>query len=518
MRKPQQRPSRRVVLGGLATVLVFVALVARFWHPVYGFTAFFQLDASNDAVKLAAFKELPVYVYRDTGGYDGLYYAQIALDPSLRDPALPAANDNLSYRARRILPAVVAWVLGAGRPAGVVFAYSVLNIVTWLALAALLWRALPVTDSRGWLAWSGVLFSAGALGSVRLALTDLLAATLLTAAISAAERMRKYAALGSLAAAALSRETSVLGVAGLVKPPWLSLKNAARLAIAVVPLLAWIAYIRLRLGAAEAGWGNLDWPIVGFLQKWRDSLAAPFRIDDAWLAWTSLFAVVGLTVQAAYVVLHRAVDHRWWRVGVAFVGLMLCLGTPVWEGFPGAATRVLLPLTVAFNVLAHRARAALVWLLLGNLSVFAGLLALRDVPTDRREIAAVRAGSAACIVRNGTGWYDREVTARHAWTWAREAGTLELETWPKSSARLRLSFDLRGLTPRSVVLTQDGLVVWQREIGVKREHFDVDLTVSSGHAILRFASAEPPARESADAKARELGFALYDVTVAIPNP
>jgi hypothetical protein len=53
--------------------------------------------------------------------------------------------------------------------------------------------------------------------------------------------------------------------------------------------------------------------------------------------------------------------------------MMLCLGTAVWEGFPGAATRVLLPLNLAFNLLAHRVRAGLGWLLAGNLTVFAGL-------------------------------------------------------------------------------------------------------------------------------------------------
>ena len=71
---------------GLITVAVFLALVARFWSPVYGFTSFIQLDSSNDALKIAAFREHPVYVHRDTGGYVGLYYAQIAYDPLLTSP------------------------------------------------------------------------------------------------------------------------------------------------------------------------------------------------------------------------------------------------------------------------------------------------------------------------------------------------------------------------------------------------------------------------------------------------
>src|ERR1051326_8903385 len=161
--------------AGIAAVVLFLALGARFWHPVYGFTAFLQLDASNDALKIAAFREHPVYVYRNTGGYDGLYYAQIAYHPLLDSPELKPAIDSLAYRAQRILPAALAWILSAGNPAVIVHVYSLLNVVAWLALAGLLWRLLDVNDTRDLLAWIGVMFSAGALSSVRYALTDLVA-------------------------------------------------------------------------------------------------------------------------------------------------------------------------------------------------------------------------------------------------------------------------------------------------------------------------------------------------------
>src|SRR6266542_387218 len=97
--------------AGLAAVLLFLWLVARFWHPVYGFTRFLQLDSSNDNTKIEAFRELPVYVYRDTGGYDGLFYAQIAYDPSLASPELAPAMDSLGYRGRRVFGPLLAWAL-----------------------------------------------------------------------------------------------------------------------------------------------------------------------------------------------------------------------------------------------------------------------------------------------------------------------------------------------------------------------------------------------------------------------
>ena len=146
--------TRQWTLRGSAVLAValFLTLVAQFWHPVYGLTALIQLDAPNDDLKISAFREHPVYVHRDTGGYDGLYYAQIAYDPTLRSPELPRAMDNFSYRARRILPPAAAWFFAAGQPSAIVHVYSFLNIATWLFVAALLWRLLGVTDVCGWLA------------------------------------------------------------------------------------------------------------------------------------------------------------------------------------------------------------------------------------------------------------------------------------------------------------------------------------------------------------------------------
>ena len=90
---------------------------------------------------------------------------------------------NVPYRARRILGSALAWLIAGGNPAHIANVYSGLNIAVWLVLAVLLWRLLPVNDARSWVAWAGVMFSAGALHSVRLALTDLLAATLTAGAL-----------------------------------------------------------------------------------------------------------------------------------------------------------------------------------------------------------------------------------------------------------------------------------------------------------------------------------------------
>ena len=199
--------------------------------------------------------------------------------------------------------------------------------------------------------------------------------------------------------------------------------------------------------------------------------------------------------------------------------MLLFLGTAVWEGFPGAATRVLLPLNLAFNVVVHRTRASLAWLLLGNLTVLAGLLALRDVPRDPTEVVAQRLGPTTAIVRFGPDWFGREHDRKHVWLWARERGTLALETRPATTAPLRLEFALRSLAPRTVILRRDGHEVWRAEIGTALSRHSIPFPAGTAAiSTLEFSTPTPGTPESAAPGARELAFALYDPRVALAQP
>ena len=513
-------PPRRwaVRAAGLAAVVLFLGLVARFWHPVYGFTAFLQLDASNDDTKIAAFREMPVYVYRGTGGYDGLYYAQIAYHPSLTAAELRPAIDDLAYRGRRILSPLLAWMLSLANPAWIVHVYSLLNVAAWLVLAAWLWRLLAVTDARGWLAWAGLLFSAGALSSVRYAVPDLLALTLLAGAMLACERGRPGLALGAMAFAGLARETSLAALTVPWKRPWFSWRNAAAALLVAAPLAAWIGYVRWRIGPGGVGESNFAWPVTGWIGKWLATFAAMRTEGDLLPVWTTLLATLALSAQAAFLLKRPRLEDRWWRFGAGFVALLLCLGTAVWDGFPGAATRVLLPLNLAFNVLAHRARAPLAWLLAGNLTVAAGLLALNDLPSDFNELAATRAHGAACVATLRDGWYGRERSSGHTWAWSRGRAAIAFEAWPKDAQAPRLEFALRSLAPRTVILNEAGRELWRGSVGVQLSpRQSVPVQLAGGHASIEFTTDTPAVRESGGADARLLAFALYDARLVVPK-
>ena len=79
----------------LISVAVFLMLVGQFYQPEYGFTSLIEF---GDRFSV---KNLPphCYVMPKSDGYDGQFYAKLALDPLLLKPAFDAQDvDGLAYR------------------------------------------------------------------------------------------------------------------------------------------------------------------------------------------------------------------------------------------------------------------------------------------------------------------------------------------------------------------------------------------------------------------------------------
>lgn len=519
------RSVRPLPLAAALAVMLFLWLVARFWHPVYGFTAFLQFDEAHETTAIAAFREYPVFKHPGLAPYDGLQYSQIAYHPLLEAGELRSAVDTLIYRGRRILLPAAAWLLAAGQPAWIAQVYAALNIACWLLLAAVFWKRLPVTDARGVLAWAGLLFSAGALGSVRLALIDLPALLLVALALWETERERRRGAAGWLAAAALTRETSLLASVALFTGP---LKSRAGLVrglfwtlLAAGPLLLWMGYVRWQVGAGNAaGARNFTWPMAGLLENWRDCFQAMGQHNLRSFAWRTLLSTAGLTCQAAFILIWRRPADPWWRLGAVFTALLVCLGSAVWEGFPNAAPRVLLPLNLACNVLAVRTRAPLAWLLACNLTVFCGVLMFKDLP-PYNDAAFARSGRVAAVVGAGAGWFEHEHGPRHNWFWAESHGRLDIQTWPRSaSVEVRLTLKLKGLTPRTVRVLADGREIWSGPVNLGLTTVDLPpLVIVGGRGALELMTDAPAVLEGPQPGARRLGFALYDASMTVSeNP
>ena len=127
-------------------------------------------------------------VWSGRGGYDGQFYAQLALRPALNDEALDRALDNPSYRARRIGLPFLAYCLGAGKSASVLQIYALLNVAFWLLLLAAIMRFIGYTRPRDLLLAAALLWTTGTLTSVARALTDLPAVVLGVLAIYSSRR------------------------------------------------------------------------------------------------------------------------------------------------------------------------------------------------------------------------------------------------------------------------------------------------------------------------------------------
>lgn len=504
---------RHHLLRGLL-IAGFLWLVGRHWHPYFGFTRFLQLDAWSAGVTVPELRDAPIFTYKD--GYDGHYYAQLAARPAVDDPVLKVSIDDVAYRARRILLSWIAWVVGGGDPVAAVRTYAWLNLVVWGGLAALLWRVFPATGWRETLAWAGILFSAGVLHGVRLALTDPLALLLVAGATVLAVRGRLGPAAGWLAIGGLARETVLLGGVTLLPEKPTRMADFRRVALwgllVVLPLVAWLLYLRVVLGTSKAGVANFYLPFAGWVAKWSECLGWLRSEPDHFLAITTLLGHVALTAQFLYLAWRREIQNPWWRLGAVYGGLMIFLGTAVWQGHPGAAARVLLPLTLAFNVLAVSHRAGPAWLLLGNLSVLSGVLTFWNVPVLTHEVAAGRVAGSAYVVRGDDRWYPSEGTPTRLWAWNPGDGRLQLDLHPRADGAHRVKIALRSVNSRTVEIKTAGRLLWRGEIGVKTQWIELpEIAFVRGRVFLDLHSDAPPVRENADAGGRALGFAVYGV-------
>ena len=140
--------SLRIKALYVLAVVIFLVSIGRYYDRDTGFTPLIIFGDTFDKQALPAVRAVPHYVHRDSGGYDGQFYAQLAVDPLLRDPAIADALDTVAYRARRILFSWTAFLLGLGQPRWILQAYALQNVGCWLALAWVLLRWLPPFDIK----------------------------------------------------------------------------------------------------------------------------------------------------------------------------------------------------------------------------------------------------------------------------------------------------------------------------------------------------------------------------------
>ena len=360
----------------LGLIVVFLTSVARFYHPGFGFTALIGFPEGNDQ-EAPAIRDIPHYQYPAWASYDGQFCAQRALDPLIRDPATDRAMDLAPFRARRILFSWTAYALGLGRPAWILEAFALQNVFAWLLLAWLLTRWLPLQTGRELGLWIACLFSHGLLWSVRFALLDGPSLLLTTLAILFAEQGRSMLSAFIAGVNGLGRETNVLGGLAQSWPSsprgWFRLLGA--LVLLVLPLLLWEDYLRsIYRSTILAGGDQFAIPGAALLGTVGRVVSATMAGGLRSANGVQLCIVVSLAVQAIYLCVRPRFELPWWRVAAGYAVLMLVIGRVLWDPATGAITRVMLPVTVGFNVLLIRESSASrfwSWFVVGNLHLIA---------------------------------------------------------------------------------------------------------------------------------------------------
>ena len=381
------KPRCALLYAGL--IAVFVVAIVRLHDPDAGYTSLVRFGAAFEQRTHPAVRDVPRLVFLDSFGYDGQYYAQLAVDPLLRDPATAAALDAPAYRARRILLPAAAFLFGLGQPRFVVQAYAIQNAVCWLALALLLLRWFPPRNAENVWRAAGCLFAFGSVQSVTWALPAVPSLLLLALAVLAVEQGRSGRAAGVMALAGLARESNLLWSVVLLDPAadgrgrWRRLRRYGLAAAG--PLAVWIGYLWMAgVDFSESiGRDNFAVPLTGFAAAGREAASAVR--EDGWTSGPVLYLclLASLATQAAVLLAVRETGDPWWRAGIAALALAAVLGPALWEGRPPAAARILLPMTFAFNVvLPRRGRWRWPLLVLGNLTAAHGLLSLPAGWTD----------------------------------------------------------------------------------------------------------------------------------------
>lgn len=346
----------RITILVLAT-LIPLAYTAGHYNTKTGFTSLIYFGQAFMPNALLQVRELkPAALSHD--GYDGQFYAQIAVNPLLDNPQMARALDAPAFRSHRIFMPILAHAIGLGKPAFILTTYALLNSAFWILLLYGMVRYLHASSARDHFCILASVFTTGAMMSLQRALTDLPAATLgfYGTALDGA------AASGAFLLAILTRETSVFY---LLKFAWPLPKNRAgffrtafRCIALVAPLALWLAYIKYRFGSSAENTHPFVWPMQGWIayiaMTWRALIHQPFDLHllkpRVW-EWRlfDFLSAFSLLFQAGSFAFRRNPESPYWRMGVGFAVMTLFLSTHILEE-QIAPTRILLPMTIAFNI------------------------------------------------------------------------------------------------------------------------------------------------------------------------
>ena len=376
--------------------------------------------------------------------------------------------------------------------------------------------------------WACTLFSFGLIFSVRAALLDGPSLLLTTIGVALIESGRLWLGAAVMGASGLGKDTSILCGAALPLPqvgnprtwaPWV-----ARGAIVLLPLAVWMAAVRMLVGHGDdIGARNFSGPFMGLAHKLQHTLSSISREGYPYhsVAKLDLLVVVGLLAQFIFFASRVRWSSPWWRVGASYAVLMIFLGDAVWENYPSAAARVLLPMTLAFNILVPRRRLWPILLVVGNLGVFASANLLRPQGRESFEVVGPRSlrinpkgGSGVEAVFGPGNWGMPEKSRWDYWRWSLGDSSVTIRNPQPFPIMADIKFRLRAIDLRGATVTLNGKVVWSgllQPAEVRKAKL-AGVELPPGDTVLTFKSDRPSANPGND-DPRSLTFSVRDLEI-----
>jgi hypothetical protein len=329
----------------------------------------------------------------------------------------------------------------------------------------------------------------------------------------------------------LGKDTNILGALGLDLPdrasrrtwlPWL-----ARMALVVLPLGVWAACLAAWIGnGADVGARNFSGPFCGIAGKAEEivsTLIADSRAEDAVIRYDlfDLLVAGGLLTQFFFFASRIRWRDPWWRVGAGYAFLMAFLGDSVWEGYPSAAARVLLPMTLAFNVLVPKRGWWPVLLIAGNLGVLASFDVLKP---PYRE---------ACVVQDTHGlrtnpsngdrvegnygprnWFGPKKSRFQFGRWSRGECEVSVRNPQPFPIVADVSFHVRSADARHASVSLGSKVLWGADLvpGDMKRVTLTGLVLSPGDTVLVFQSDRPASYPDAVDR-RKVTFFVWNLEI-----
>ena len=512
-------------------VLLYLTVAGGFLHklssyyiPQYGFTYLIeQGDEPKREYDWIEERDVTVYRHFRSSGYDAQYYAQLALDPALLDPSLVKSVDNLPYRARRILLPWVAYVGGLGQPNWILNFYAIQNAICWFLLGWLLLRWFPPTNIDRAFRWGAIMLSIGLWFSALFSLVDGPSLLLTALALRWVEQGHPWRASAILALGGLAKETNLLSAAVLAPERWKNMsgwgKSVVQGLLVALPLVIWFSVLRWRFAetGSLAGARNFAWPFVAYGERWAELVRGMMEGGIRWKFLSAGFAThVSITVQAVFLFGWWQWKKPAWRLTVPFAVLAFTLGHAVWEGYPGASSRVLLPMLLGFNLLVPKARKWLPVLILGNLTMFVGPFSMEPRPAEIHSVQisdtvglAEQERSAEVSVEFPRPWYGAERNGKQHWRWSEADADIVINNPYSVALEVEIRGEWAAQDNRTARVMQNGKLWWEQSIDRRVRDWRLGgIILEPGENRIRIESNETGVgTDSADA--RKLAVSLF---------